>query len=95
MPASYLDLPALQRRTLLRGATATAACALAGCGPSPRDLPGGFTGIDMARGHALRDRLQKGGTIEPDIVRRTQVVVAGGGVAGLAAARAPAPGRSR
>ncbi|WP_192884907.1 FAD-dependent oxidoreductase [Paracidovorax avenae] len=89
MHLSHLDLPALQRRTLLRGATATAAaCALAGCGPAPRDLPGGFTGIDMARGHALRDRLQKGGTIEPDIVRRTQVVVAGGGVAGLAAARA-------
>lgn len=88
MPAFPTDLPALRRRTLLRGAAATAAFSLAGCEPSPRDLPGGYTGIDMARGHALRDRLQKGGAVEPDIVRRTQVVVAGGGIAGLAAARA-------
>ncbi|GKT23578.1 FAD-dependent oxidoreductase [Acidovorax sp. SUPP3334] len=77
----------MQRRQFLAAsATSAAAAALAGCG-APPELDGGFAGIDMARGHALRDRLQKGGAIEPDIVRRTQVVVAGGGVAGLAAAR--------
>ncbi|MBY0410795.1 MAG: FAD-dependent oxidoreductase, partial [Burkholderiaceae bacterium] len=51
--------------------------------------PGGFAGIDMARGHQLRDRLASGGApaTVPSIVHRVQVVIAGGGVAGLAAAR--------
>ncbi|MDA8455034.1 FAD-dependent oxidoreductase [Acidovorax sp. GBBC 3334] len=80
--------PALRRRHWLQAAGASAAAALLpGCGRPPPPPEGGFTGIDMERGHALRDRLQKGGAIEPDIVRRTQVVIAGGGVAGLAAAR--------
>ena len=54
-----------------------------------RPLPrGGFTGIDMARGHQLRDLLKTGNLPAPAVVRRAQVVIAGGGVAGLAAARA-------
>ncbi|MCO5109739.1 MAG: FAD-dependent oxidoreductase [Burkholderiaceae bacterium] len=73
----------MQRRQFL----ATAATALAGCHEAPRTLQGGFAGIDLARGHALRDRLQSGTLPAPGVVRRAQVIVAGGGVAGLAAAR--------
>ena len=66
--------------------TATAATLLAGC-DTPRVLDGGFTGIDMARGHQLRDVLASGTIPAPAIQRRTRVLIAGGGVAGLAAAR--------
>ena len=48
----------MQRRQFL--ATAAAATALAGCHEAPRTLQGGFAGIDLARGHALRDLLQSG-----------------------------------
>ncbi len=41
----------------------------------------------MQRGHALRDMLKTGTLPAPSMVRRAQVVIAGGGVAGLAAAR--------
>ena len=75
----------MQRRQFL--ATA-AASALAGCQEAPRTLAGGFTGIDLARGHQLRDLLKTGQFPAPAVVRRTQVLIAGGGVAGLAAARA-------
>jgi len=75
----------MQRRQFL--ATA-AASALAGCQEAPRTLEGGFAGIDMARGHRLRDLLARGPLPAPAVVRRTQVLIAGGGVAGLAAARA-------
>lgn len=69
------------------GAAAMAATVLGGCERAPAALEGGFTGIDMARGHQLRDLL-KGGTLpEPAVLRRAQVIIAGGGVAGLAAAR--------
>ena len=80
---------AMQRRQWVAGATALAAAALVGCDPTVAPLPGGFAGIDMARGHQLRDRLAPGGApaTAPSIVRRVQVVIAGGGVAGLAAAR--------
>ena len=75
----------MQRRQFL--ATAAAATALAGCHEAPRTLQGGFAGIDLARGHALRDLLQSGKLPAPSVVRRAQVIIAGGGVAGLAAAR--------
>lgn len=42
----------------------------------------------MARGHQLREWLARGTWPEPAVVRRAQVIIAGGGVAGLAAARA-------
>ncbi|WP_287877027.1 FAD-dependent oxidoreductase [Acidovorax sp.] len=79
----------MQRRHFLATAATSAAAAVlsAGCDKVPRTLEGGFTGIDMARGHALRDRLATGVLPAPALVRRTQVVIAGGGVAGLAAAR--------
>jgi len=75
----------MHRRHFLASA---AALPLAACQRPPRDIDGGFTGIDMLRGHALRDRLAQGAPLSPDAVRRTRVVIAGGGVAGLAAARA-------
>ena len=66
---------------------AGAALPLLGCDRSPPDvsaLPGGFTGIAHTRGHRLRDpQLQA-----PSTTHRTRVLVLGGGVAGLAAARA-------
>ncbi|RYZ04818.1 MAG: FAD-binding protein [Comamonadaceae bacterium] len=68
---------------------AAGALALSGCDqPAPTAaVEGGFTGIDMARGHAfLRDGAARAGT--PARTHRTRVVIAGGGVAGLAAARA-------
>ncbi|AMM26728.1 FAD-dependent oxidoreductase [Variovorax sp. PAMC 28711] len=73
----------MKRRDFL--AVTAGTLALAGC-EAPAPIEGGFTGIDLARGHALRDRTLRGAA--PDTVRRTRVVVAGGGVAGLAAARA-------
>ena len=76
-----------QRRQFLGATAATAAATLlAGC-DAPRVLDGGFTGIDMARGHQLRDLLKSGNLPAPAVQRRTQVLIAGGGVAGLAAAR--------
>jgi monoamine oxidase len=84
-------LPMLKRREFLGAAAAGAAVAsagLAGCGAAD-PIQGGFTGIDVARGHAWRDgKLAGGAGTVPGSVRRTRVVIAGGGVAGLAAARA-------
>ncbi|BEP94239.1 NAD(P)/FAD-dependent oxidoreductase [Acidovorax sp. A79] len=79
----------MQRRHFLATAAASAAAAvlLPGCDKAPRVLEGGFTGIDMARGHQLRDWLKTGSWPAPAVVRRAQVIIAGGGVAGLAAAR--------
>ena len=76
-----------QRRQFLGATAATAATLLAGCN-APRVLDGGFTGIDLARGHQLRERLKSGNLPAPSVQRRTQVLIAGGGVAALAAARA-------
>ncbi|WP_255580493.1 FAD-dependent oxidoreductase [Diaphorobacter sp. MNS-0] len=78
-----------RRQWLQASAAAAAGLWLSGCEKKPApDLLGGYTGDAMERGHALRDRLAEGAPYQPDIVRRTQVVIAGGGVAGLAAARA-------
>ena len=79
----------MQRRHFLATAAASAATGmlLPGCDRALRALEGGFTGIDMARGHQLRDLLKTGTLPAPSVVRRAQVIIAGGGVAGLAAAR--------
>ncbi|BEP38134.1 NAD(P)/FAD-dependent oxidoreductase [Variovorax sp. V59] len=74
----------MKRRGFL--GAAAGALALAGCEAPPPPIDGGFTGIDVARGHALRDSALKGPS--PASMKRTRVVIAGGGVAGLAAARA-------
>jgi monoamine oxidase len=75
--------PALTRRRLLLGAAATT---LAACGRDERAAwQGAWVGAEHARGHRLR-------TTAPTFdvhgsVRRAAVLVVGGGIAGLAAAR--------
>jgi len=81
----------MHRRQFLAHTThiTAAALTLAACQPQASGLPGGFTGIAMEQGHGLRDRLARGtGALQPAATHRTGVVIAGGGVAGLAAARA-------
>jgi heterodisulfide reductase subunit A-like polyferredoxin len=71
----------MRRREFLASASSLP---LLGC-TRPQEMTGGFTGIDMARGHLLRERRT---WPAPSTTRRVDVVIAGGGVAGLAAARA-------
>jgi predicted NAD/FAD-dependent oxidoreductase len=71
------------RRHFLATAAASAA-ALAGC-HADQEIQGGFTGINHSRGHLLRDTQA---WPAPAVLRKTRVLIAGGGVAGLAAARA-------
>jgi monoamine oxidase len=70
----------MRRRTVLAGAGLT----LAGCKPE-RAIVGGFNGASAARGHVLR---QPPPASAPAVTRRCDVLVAGGGIAGLSAARA-------
>ncbi len=77
-----------RRRFLLSGAAA--ALPLLGCQPvgGTAHIAGGFTGVDLARGHLLQT-MGTGKTWPiPTLTRRTDVLIAGAGVAGLAAARA-------
>ncbi|HSV60324.1 MAG TPA: FAD-dependent oxidoreductase [Variovorax sp.] len=73
----------MRRRSLL--GAAVGAVGLAACEAPASRIEGGFRGVDVARGHALRDA---GLPKVPDSSTRTRIVIAGGGVAGLAAARA-------
>lgn len=76
---------AVKRRDFL----AASALPLLGC-KETRHIEGGFIGVNHERGHALRPAAN-GGTRAwpaPSVTRRTRVLIAGGGVAGLAAARA-------
>lgn len=70
----------MKRRHLL------GACALPllGCGQPAPELSGGFTDIAHERGHLLRQPTR---WPAPALTRKTSVLIAGGGVAGLAAAR--------
>jgi monoamine oxidase len=70
----------MQRRHFL----AASALPLLGCG-HPNDISGGFTGINHSRGHGLRYGKE---WPAPSRTRTTEVLIAGGGVAGLAASRA-------
>jgi hypothetical protein len=63
---------------------AASALPLIGCAQRA-DIEGGFTGIQHERGHLLRDRVS---WPAPARTFKTEVLIAGGGVAGLAAARA-------
>jgi monoamine oxidase len=69
-----------------RAAIAAATVPLLSCGARP-DISGGFNGVSHERGHLLR-ALARGGAGAAPATRRTRVVIAGGGIAGLAAARA-------
>ena len=80
----------MQRRHFLTAGVGTA-WAAAGCqAPDPNaHITGGFSGSQPERGHRMRDLLQSGKTWPmPDKTFTTRVLIAGGGVAGLAAARA-------
>lgn len=84
----------LRRRDWLKLAAAGVA-ALSACKPAAPlldDLPGGFSGVALERGHSLRpfwQRLAQGLDLPaPAVVHRAPVVIAGGGMAGMAAARA-------
>lgn len=70
----------IQRRHFL----ASAALPLLGC-DTPREISGGFVGARFERGHLLR---APASSVERVTVPRTRVLIVGGGVAGLAAARA-------
>jgi monoamine oxidase len=70
----------MQRRHFL----AASALPLIGC-KSAHEIEGSFEGINVERGHRLRDTKT---WAAPTVTRRTRVLIAGGGVAGLAAARA-------
>lgn len=70
----------LNRRHFL----ASAALPLLGC-ESERTLTGGFVGARFERGHLLREPVH---TTARETMPRTRVLIVGGGVAGLAAARA-------
>ena len=74
-----------RRHFLVTGAGA--ALTNAGCQPADQasHIAGGFTGINHTRGHLLRDGAS---WLAPTKTHKTQVLIAGGGVAGLAAARA-------
>jgi monoamine oxidase len=77
------------RRSLLCGlgaVTLLAACKpWLAADPGNGHITGGFTGINDARGHLLRDTKA---WPAPSVLHKTRVLIAGGGVAGLAAARA-------
>lgn len=73
-----------RRRALLLGGAAWPW--LGGCERAIGEIPGGWVGSDAGRGHALRDgRLPRAPVGE---ARRCAVAIVGGGVAGLAVARA-------
>ncbi|VWX59439.1 conserved hypothetical protein [Burkholderiales bacterium 8X] len=74
----------MKRREFL-GAMAGAA-ALAGC-DSRSPIEGGFAGIDVESGHRLRQPFGGRQAASGGPARRVRVLIAGGGVAGLAAAR--------
>ncbi|MCV2357798.1 FAD-dependent oxidoreductase [Paucibacter sp. TC2R-5] len=62
------------------------AALLAGCAPADAALAGGWVGgADLERGHRLRAPLPKAGD---GPMRRTKILIIGGGVSGLACARA-------
>jgi predicted NAD/FAD-dependent oxidoreductase len=74
----------MKRRSFLAGAALPLAGSFVGC-ERLEEIQGGFTGISHERGHLLRERKA---WPAPSKVHRTRVIIAGGGVAGLATARA-------
>jgi predicted NAD/FAD-binding protein len=77
----------MKRRQFNQLIAAASALPLLGCEKSRQieDIQGGFTGVNFERGHLLR---QTKAWSEPSKTRKTKIIIAGGGVAGLAAARA-------
>jgi monoamine oxidase len=76
---------ALSSAALVTRRSFVAAAALAACGTDPNAAwSGGWVGDAASRGHRLRD----GAALSPTTRHRTDVLIVGGGIAGLAAARA-------
>mgnify|MGYP000054623356 CR=1 FL=1 len=79
----------MKRRQFIAAASALP---LLGCEQSRQivDIQGGFTGVNFERGHVLRGDLLSDAKswAAPSKIRKTKIIIAGGGVAGLAAARA-------
>ncbi|MET0210403.1 MAG: FAD-dependent oxidoreductase, partial [Burkholderiaceae bacterium] len=75
-----------RRRTLLGAGVASSALALAGCERVAAAIPGGWIGAGVDRGHRLRQAPKALAHGAP--TRRCAVAIVGGGIAGLAAARA-------
>ncbi|MEY4584218.1 MAG: hypothetical protein RJB10_715 [Pseudomonadota bacterium] len=77
----------MKRRQFNQLIAAASALPLLGCEQSSQmeDIQGGFTGVNVERGHLLRDTKS---WPAPSKIRKTKVIIAGGGVAGLSAARA-------
>ena len=73
----------MKRRDFL--AAAALPLGLASCGDAPA-ITGGFVGVAVERGHLLQRK--SGALPPPSVTYKTRVLIAGGGVAGLAAARA-------
>ena len=82
--------PGPTRRRVLVGGSLGAALAAAGCTPhDPPPPPAAWVGSSPQRGHRLRAGSRGGGALPaPAVQRRAQVLVVGGGIAGLSAARA-------
>ncbi len=81
-----------RRQSLQWLGAAAASTVLGGCADAPpAAIPGGFVGVHPERGHSLRpwwQRLQQGLELPaPAQVQRVPLVIVGGGMAGLAAAR--------
>ncbi len=92
-PASSSGAPALSRRAALAG-LAVAGAGLGGClreqGARPSSWQGGWVGDITALGHRWRDDAawRSNTAAAAGVQRRADVIILGGGVAGLAAARA-------
>ena len=74
----------MKRRSFLAGTALPLMGSLFGC-ERLEEIQGGFTGISHERGHLLRERRV---WPAPSKIHKTRVIIAGGGVAALAAARA-------
>ena len=74
----------IERRALIRAPIGFAGLYVSGCRRLD-SIEGGFTGTTPERGHLLREAWAEK---PPDITRTVHTLIAGGGIAGLAAARA-------
>jgi monoamine oxidase len=79
----------ITRRAVTRGAAVAIAApwlfTQSGCEKPPHAITGDFIGTSPERGHVLREVKS---IAEPSVTRRVHTLIAGGGVAGLSAARA-------
>ncbi len=75
----------MKRREVLAAMTLPPLLGISACDRTPHEIAGEFKGVSLERGHLLRSGKP---LPAPVITRRTSAIIAGGGIAGLAAARA-------